>query len=70
MAAVGGDEMVALLDSVFDTNGDGLLARGQVTETSDLLLLVEPIGGHFHASHRYHVVVHLLQLGLGRIECV
>jgi hypothetical protein len=50
VAAVGGDEMVGALDGVFDTDGDSLLTGGQMAETPNLLLLVEPVGGHFHAS--------------------
>ena len=50
VAAVGGDEMVRTLDGMLDSDGDSLLARGQVAEAADLLLLVEPVGGHLHAS--------------------
>ena len=53
VATVGGNEMVGALDSVLDTDGDGLLADGKMAETADLLLLVEPVGGHFHASVPY-----------------
>jgi hypothetical protein len=52
MAAVGGDEMVLAVDGVFDSDGDGFLARRQMAETANLLLLVETVGGHFHASTR------------------
>jgi hypothetical protein len=90
VAAVGGDEMVLAVDGVFNTNGDGFLSGRQMAETPNLLLLVESVGGHFHASTQTcqndwvllvaafgvflpygdHVVVHLLQLLLGDIECV
>ena len=50
VAAVGGDDGVFLGDGVLDARGYGLLACGQMAETSDLLLLVEPVGGHFHTS--------------------
>jgi hypothetical protein len=90
VAAVRGDEMVLTVDGVFNTDGDGFLSSRQMTETPNLLLLVESVGGHFHASTQTcqndwvllvaafgmflpygdHVVVHLLQLLLGDIECV
>jgi hypothetical protein len=38
---------------VLDTDGDGLLADGKMAETADLLLLVEPVGGHLHAAVSY-----------------
>jgi hypothetical protein len=50
VAAVSGDEMIGTFDGVLDADGDGFLARGKMAETADLLLLVEPVGGHFHAS--------------------
>jgi hypothetical protein len=50
VAAVGGDEVVGALDGVLNTDGDGLLAGGQMAETADLLLLVQPVGGHLHAA--------------------
>ena len=53
VATVGGNKMVGALDGVFDTDGDGFLTGGQMAETPDLLLLVESVGGHFHASVRY-----------------
>ena len=68
VAAVGGNDVVLLGDSVLDTDGDGLLTGRQVAETANLLLLVQSVGGHLHAAHGNHVVVHLLQLGLGRLE--
>jgi len=68
VAAVGGDDRVLLGDAVLDTDGDGLLTGRQVAETADLLLLVQSVGGHFHAAHGDHVVVHLLQLLLGGLE--
>merc|ERR1712072_505455 len=70
VASVGGDEVVRLLDGVLDAGGDGLLTRGQMAEPSDLLLLVQPVGGHLHPAHGHHVVVHLLQLLLARLERV
>ena len=53
VAAVGGDEVVGALNGVLDTDGDGLLADGKMAETADLLLLVEPVGGHLHAAVSY-----------------
>jgi hypothetical protein len=53
VAAVGGDEMVLAVDGVLNSDGDGLLTSGQMAETSNLLLLVESVGGHFHASARW-----------------
>lgn len=77
VAAVGGNDVVLLGDGVLDADGDGLLTGRQVAETADLLLLVQSVGGHLHAAHGNHVVVHLLQLGLcglegevGRVELV
>jgi hypothetical protein len=54
VAAVGGDEMVLAVDGVFNANGDGLLSRRQMAETPNLLLFVESVGGHFHASTQIH----------------
>lgn len=48
VASVGGDDVVELGDGVFDTNGNCLLSSRQVAETTDLLLLVQAVGGHFH----------------------
>lgn len=53
VAAVGGDEVVGTLDGVLDTDGNGLLTDGQMAETADLLLLVQPVGGHLHAAVCY-----------------
>jgi hypothetical protein len=50
VAAVGGDEMVLAVDCVLNSNGDSFLSSRQMAETPDLLLLVESVGGHFHAS--------------------
>jgi hypothetical protein len=50
VAAVGGDEMVLAVDGVLDSNGDSFLSGRQMAETPNLLLLVESVGGHFHAS--------------------
>lgn len=50
VASVRGDDIVIFGDSVLDADCDGLLTGGKVAETSDLLLLVQPIGGHLHLS--------------------
>lgn len=50
VAAVCGDEVVHLGDRVLDADSDSLLAGRQMAETPDLLLLVQTIGGHFHAA--------------------
>lgn len=68
VATVGGDDRVLLGDTVLNTDGDGLLTGRQVAETANLLLLVQSVGGHLHAAHGDHVVVHLLQLLLGGLE--
>ena len=44
VATVGGDEFVLGGDGVFDTDGDGFLTGGQVTETADFLFFVQTIG--------------------------
>jgi len=43
MTSVGGNEMVLLGDGVFDADGDSFLARGKMAETTNLLLLVQPV---------------------------
>ena len=48
VAAVGRDEVVILRDRVLDADGDGLLPGRQMAEAPDLLLLVQPVGGHLH----------------------
>ncbi len=48
VAAVGSDDVVLLGESVLNAGGDGLLAGGQVAETTNLLFLVQTVGGHFH----------------------
>lgn len=50
VATVGGDDVVLGGDGMLDTSGNGLLTGRQVAETTDLLLLVQAIGGHFHLS--------------------
>lgn len=65
VAAVGGDDVVSLLDRVLDTDGNGLLTNGQMAETTNLLLLVQSVGGHLHLpvcesmvlAMLYHVVM-------------
>lgn len=53
MTAVGGDEVVLLCDAVLDADGDGFLSCGEMAEASDLLFLVQAVGGHFHSSGEY-----------------
>jgi hypothetical protein len=50
MAAVGRNDVVLFLDSVFNANSDSLLASRQMTETADLLLLVQSICSHLHPT--------------------
>ena len=38
------------------------LSYGEMAETTDELGLVEGVGGHFHATHGLHVLVHFEQL--------
>ena len=52
VATVGSDNIVLLGDGVLDTNGDSLLTGGQMAETANLLLLVQPIGSHLHLPTR------------------
>lgn len=49
VAAVGGNDVVLLGDSMFDTDSDGLLSSRKMAETPNLLLLVESVRGHFHS---------------------
>lgn len=50
VASVRGDDIVIFGDSMLDTDCNGFLTGGKVAETSDLLLFVQPIGGHLHLS--------------------
>ena len=50
VAAVGRDDVVLFGDCVLNARRDGFLARGEMAEAPDLLLLVESVGGHFHAA--------------------
>lgn len=70
VAAVGSDDVVLAVNGMLDTDSDGLLSGRQMAETADLLLLVESVGGHLHAAHGNHVVVHLLELALGGVQGV
>ena len=70
VAAISSDDLVLAVDSVLNTNSNSLLAGGQVAETTNLLLLVQAIGSHLHATHGDHVAVHLLQLILGGLQGV
>jgi len=42
--------MVLLCDGVLDSHSNGLLASGEMAETSNFLLFVKSVGGHFHAA--------------------
>lgn len=57
VASVGGDDIVLLGDGMLDTNSNGLLSGRQVTETSNLLLLVQTIGRHLHLSRSLSVFI-------------
>jgi hypothetical protein len=70
MASVSSDEMIGLLNRVLNPHSHSFLSGGEMAETTDLLLLVEAIGRHFHPSDSDHVVVHLLEFFLGRLEGV
>jgi hypothetical protein len=50
VAAVGRDQMVRAFNGVLNSNRNSFLAGGQMAETPDLLLLVQSVGGHFHAA--------------------
>lgn len=50
VAPVGSDEMVRTFDGMLNADRNGLLSGGQMAETPNLLLLVEPIGRHLHSS--------------------
>ena len=50
VATVGGDEMVFALDCVLNADRDGFLSGRQVAEAANLLLLIQPVGSHLHAS--------------------
>lgn len=58
VATVGSDDLVLLGDTVLDTASDGLLTGGQMAETTDLLLLVKTVGGHFHAAAKQNTLAH------------
>jgi hypothetical protein len=64
VAAVGSNKMVGAFDGMLDTDGDGFLTGGKMAETPDLLLLVESVGGHFHATVPqldFGLPIHVLQ---------
>ena len=64
VAAVGGDDLVLLGDGVLNTASNSLLTGGQMAETTDLLLLVKTVGGHFHAAAKRETLAHDLPAGL------
>lgn len=55
MASVSSDNLVLAGDGVLNTDSDSFLTGRQVAETSDLLFLVQAIGGHFHTSEDEYV---------------
>jgi hypothetical protein len=50
MTTVGRDDIVFFSEGVFDSDGESFLAGGEMAETADLLLLVESVCSHFHAT--------------------
>ena len=50
VAAVGCNDVVLFVDRMLDANRDGLLASREMTETADLLFLVQSICRHFHPT--------------------
>jgi hypothetical protein len=68
VAAVRRDDIVVARDGVLNADSNRLLARGQMAETANFLLLVQAVRSHLHLAHDDHVVVHLLQLLLGDLE--
>lgn len=50
VTSVCSNDIVFLVDGVFDTDGDGLLTSGQMTETTNLLLFIQSVCSHFHTS--------------------
>jgi hypothetical protein len=50
MTTVGGDDIVFFSEGVFNSDGESFLAGGEMAETADLLLLVESVCSHFHAT--------------------
>ena len=65
MISVSSDDHVIGGDGGFDTGTDGLLTRVQVTEATNLSLLVLQIGGQLKSSDQCHKFVHLQQFLLG-----
>jgi hypothetical protein len=61
VAAVGSDDLVLLGDGVLNTASNSLLTGRQMAETTDLLLLVKTVGGHFHAAAKQDTLAHDLQ---------
>ena len=60
VAAVGSDDLVLLGDGMLNTASNSLLTGGQMAETTDLLLLVKTVGGHFHAAAKQDTLVYVL----------
>ena len=80
VTAVGRDDAVLGRDTIFETDRDGFLGQGEqrgergasgaylsdgeMAEATDEFCLVEGVGGHFHAAHGLHVLVHFEELVL------
>ena len=78
MTPVRGNDAVFGGDTIFKTNRDGFLQQneqtaerttrntclsdGEMAETTDELGFIEGVGGHFHATHGLHVLVHFDEL--------
>lgn len=56
VATVGGNNLVHTGDGVLNSDSDGFLSGREMTETPDLLLLVQTIGGHLHTSAKEQAV--------------
>jgi len=50
VATVGGNNLVLAGDSMLNTDSDGFLTGRQMAETTDLLLFIQAVGGHLHAT--------------------
>jgi hypothetical protein len=68
MATIRGDDSVFWGNSAFQADTDGFLANSKMAETSNKLVLVKLVSGHFHSTHCLHLAVHVNEAVFGNSD--